>query len=217
MVRLWDLARGEPLPDPLQAFPDGWALSLAFSPDGRMLAAGTLDGRIHLWSLPDLTPIGEPLLGHTNWVTALLFEPDGQTLLSASSDQTIRRWSIPSGDPLGPPLEGQKAAVWGLAFAEQQGRPLLVSLGGDGSLLWWDWTRQTPIGPVLHTHAESESMAVSADGSRVYLGSFDERAQRWHVDLSPWAEQACRKANRNLSEAEWRTYLPDEAYALTCP
>ena len=166
------------------------------------------DGTINLWSLPDLTPLGQPLLGHTNWVTTLLFEPDGQTLISASSDQTIRRWSMPSGEPLGPPLEGQRAQIWGLALATQQGRQLLVSLGGDGSVLWWDWQSQTPIGPILHTNGETESMAVSADGSRVYVASFNEQAQMWQVDLSPWTERACRLANRNLSEAEWQTYLP---------
>ena len=149
-------------------------------------------------------------------MTTLLFEPDGQTLLSASSDQTIRRWSIPSGEALGPPLEGQQAAVWGLAFAEQQGRPLLVSLGGWQPALVGTGPARPP-SLLSCTPTPRASRWLSADGSRVYLGSFDERAQLWHVDLSPWAERACRMANRNLSKAEWRTYLPDEAYERTCP
>lgn len=217
VIRLWDVAQGEPLPGELQTSEGGWALSLAFSPDGRILASGMLNGRIDLWSVPDLTPAGPSLLGHTNWVTSLLFDPDGKTLYSASNDQTIRRWAMPSGEPLGDPLEGHRAQVWGLALAQRQGEELLVSLGGDGGVIWWDKKSLVPIGPVLRTYGETESFAVNADGSRIYLGSFNERAQIWQADLAPWPERACRIANRNLTEAEWRYYLRDEPYQESCP
>ena len=37
-------------------------------------------------------------------------------------------------------------------------------------------------------------------------------------DLASWQARACQRANRNLTQEEWRTYIdPDVAYVPTCP
>lgn len=70
--------------------------SLAFSPDGKTLAAGTHDGKIRLWN--SQTGVSkETLTGqHTGWVDRLFFTPDGETLISADGnwkgDRTIQLW-----------------------------------------------------------------------------------------------------------------------------
>jgi eukaryotic-like serine/threonine-protein kinase len=69
--------------------------TLAFSPDGKILAsgAGFVESTIRLWDSATGIELGR-LEGHRTWVSALVFWPDGKTLASASADQTIRLWDI---------------------------------------------------------------------------------------------------------------------------
>jgi WD40 repeat protein len=214
-IHLWDVSRGELMGQPIEGHV-GWALSLAFSPKGDLLASGSTDSSLKLWDLSTRQMRGESLAGHTNWVTDLLFTPDGETLISASSDHTIRIWDVTSGQAMGDPLLGHNSQVWALDFFPPQSDQILVSLGGDGSLLRWDWRTRQPLGPPLRAEIETESMALSPDGAYVYLGTFDSTAQRWDLHWDPWQARACQIANRNLTADEWRIYLHDLPYQASC-
>jgi WD40 repeat protein len=71
--------------------------SVAFSPDGRILASGSLDQTVRLWDLTDRAhpiPLGQPLTGPTNSVLSVAFSPDGHTLASADTDLAVRLWTL---------------------------------------------------------------------------------------------------------------------------
>jgi WD40 repeat protein len=89
---------------------------VAFSPDGKILAAGSAfaETRIRLWDLVEGRELA-PLVGHRSCVFDLLFWPDNQKLASASADQTIRLWDLTSGQPIGTFL-GHEDEVWRLAL-----------------------------------------------------------------------------------------------------
>lgn len=73
--------------------------ALAYSPDGRWLAAG--GRRIRLWQAGSLaTDTGRILAGHRDIAYALAFAPDGTRLLSASLDHTARVWDTATGTAL---------------------------------------------------------------------------------------------------------------------
>ena len=64
-------------------------LSVAFSPDGKMLASASSDKTVILWNVASRKPLGEPLKGHQDRVSSVAFSPDGKTLASASADKTV--------------------------------------------------------------------------------------------------------------------------------
>ena len=69
---------------------------VAFSPDGTLLAAGTMDG-IYIWALPDFEllhtiPIEDT--GATDWVTDLAFSPEGRYLLVGYWDNYAILWQV---------------------------------------------------------------------------------------------------------------------------
>ena len=55
------------------------------------------------------------------------------------------------------------------------------------------------------------------NGKQIVATSWDGTGMDWNVDPQAWAMQACRIANRNLTRAEWRDFLPGRSYRAVCP
>jgi RNA polymerase sigma factor (sigma-70 family) len=104
---VWDVARREPLPGPLKPFPEAPA-SMALSPEGNLLAAGSLRGTILLWDLK--TGRSSRLEGHRGELVSLAFTPDGKRLLSGSGailparspsatvhENQVKLWDVQTG------------------------------------------------------------------------------------------------------------------------
>jgi len=70
-----------------------WVWSVAFSPDGKLLASGSWDETIKLWEVATGREV-RTLEGHTGWINSVAFSPDGKLLASGSNDGTIKLWDI---------------------------------------------------------------------------------------------------------------------------
>ncbi|MEO1433547.1 MAG: NACHT domain-containing protein [Cyanobacteria bacterium J06633_8] len=74
-------------------------LSLAFSPDDKLLVTGGADGEIRLWQVVD----GKQILsfrGHNDWVSSVTFSPDGKIIASCSHSSAVKLWDSKTGECL---------------------------------------------------------------------------------------------------------------------
>jgi WD40 repeat protein len=73
-----------------------WVYSVAFSPNGTLLASGSRDNTIKLWQVSDGSLVAT-LAGHSWAVDSVAFSPDGAELASGSWDATLRLWKVSDG------------------------------------------------------------------------------------------------------------------------
>ncbi len=152
------------------------ALGVAFSPDGRLLAAGGYGGDVMVWTLAD----GQfrRLSGHKAVTWYLEFSADGSELVTASYDHTIRIWNVETGATRAI-LEGHEAGIRRVRLSPD-GRTL-ASGSYDGTLRLWDLESGEPL-KTLETEGPVLALAWSPDGSQIATGGENRsRIQLWDV------------------------------------
>jgi WD40 repeat protein len=118
-------------------------VGVAFSPDGKLLAAGFGSGAVAVWEAGRLTP-AFVLEAHRLPVSTIAFTPDGKTMIDASYDHTIRVWNLSRKTPAGrATLRGHTDHVWSLAVSAD-GRILASAGSGDKTVRLWDLAGEPP-------------------------------------------------------------------------
>jgi len=157
--------------------------SIAFSPDGEILATASDDQTIKLWNGETLQHISN-LIGHSHAVKSLAFHPDGQVLASGSWDKTIKIWDVNQKRVIST-LIGHRLQVNAIAF-HPQGR-LLASGSCDRQIYLW---REEPenrscytLSGILSGHAWAVlAIAFSPNGKILATGSDDNTVKLWDVN-----------------------------------
>ena len=154
--------------------------SVAFSPNGRLLASGSSDKSCQLWSVESQSSVGEPMTGHRTIVWSVSFSPDGRLLASGSSDKSCRLWSVESQSSIGEPLIGHTDRVTSVSFSPDG--CLLASGSLDQSCRLWSVKSGSPVGEPLTGHNDRVmSVSFSPDGCLLASGSWDGSCRLWSV------------------------------------
>ena len=202
-----------------------WSERLAFSPDGRVLAASESSGAGSGLQLFDVRGTRlrarATLYGYGNDVA---FTPDSRSLIWSHDG----RIDIVSLSAIGMRVT---------AFAPPTGKPSgRISLAPDGSLLaasdgsqirLWDMSTKQLLGdipgssdPACCTALTVTSQSITAVGGQSDFTNpaiGDLVLVRFDLDANKLIRRACTRANRNLTRAEWVQYVGSTAYRAQCP
>ena len=149
------------------AFPSNlpWNLAqpttMAFSPNGRVMAIGTQDGPVHLWSTDRGAVVGS-LQGSKSPISAVAFSPDGSRLASRASDGMVRLWDVATRKEIAKASASVNDSDSSIAFSPG-GKTL--ALADDKSVRLWDTEKGTDA-VKLQGHTDTvRSVAFSQDGT----------------------------------------------------
>jgi WD40 repeat protein len=108
-VRIWDVLNGSQ-PRVLRSAPPSYGESVAFSPDGKLLATGHASGTLLLWDVGTWTVLRRIAVGKS--VDSVAFSPDGR-ILAAIEGSMLHLWNAPHADPIGTfDITGDVPASW---------------------------------------------------------------------------------------------------------
>ncbi|AFY32143.1 hypothetical protein [Calothrix sp. PCC 7507] len=158
--------------------------SVTFSPDGQLLASGSLDKDVKLWR-PNGTLL-QTLTGHSDAVTSVSFSRDGQSLASASLDKTVQIWrKNPITGEFDPhpykTLEGHADWVYSVSFSPDG--ELLATGSKDATIKLW--RQDGSLVKILRGHQGWVNwVTFSPDGQFIASASEDKTVKIWRRDGS---------------------------------
>ena len=160
--------------------------SLAFSPDGKTLAAGGYR-RIRTFDVDAKTP-GKIITGCVGPVRSLAWSPDGKFLAAGGGKPAesgeVRVWNA-TGGPVGAWTD-HKDVVEGVAFTSNGNA--VLSASEDEKVFAQDMTSHKMVREMTDHTNRVVSVAVSSDGKYVATGSLDKTVKIWSgQDFKPLA------------------------------
>lgn len=158
---------------------------VAASEDGRWLAAGDLNGRIHLWdrrAKAETAPL--PLAAHGEAISALLISGDGRWLATSSLDGAVNLYALSTIQTNARPAATFHFDGPAHALATTPDSQWLIAAGHDPLLYVWPLNTATPLAEPTRFRGHTQSvttLALSADGRRLISGSNDQTARVWDL------------------------------------
>jgi WD40 repeat protein len=171
---------------------DGGVRSVAFSPNGKLLAVSTEppEGRKAIVYLLESKTLKElhALAGNVHGVSSVAFSPTGEIIASGGYDGTIRLWDVMTGkernhwlssgvDPAS--NDNPRNAVNSVAFSPDGA--LLASGHGDSSVRFWEVVTGRELRQFPGSSFDILSVAFSPDGKLLATGGFECLVRLWEV------------------------------------
>jgi hypothetical protein len=187
--------------------------ALAFSPDGRRVAAVTevgdgTPGEVMLWELDGARRSVE-FRGHEDGVNCVAFSPDGAILATGDQKGTIRLWDVATATSRGVIAKAHGDSVRALAFTPD-GQSLVSGSWDHRAKLWEVASRRER--RAFRGHAEGIwGVSISRDGALLATASSDHTLKLW--DLQTGEER--RTIQAHAREVSSVAFSPDGRLVAT--
>jgi WD domain, G-beta repeat len=154
---------------------------VAFSPDGKQVLSGSVDGRAALWNAATGQQL-HLLQGHTGMIWAVAYGPRGKYAFSASWDGTVKKWDAARGLEVSRfPTVGRIADINGMAVSSS-GKQVLTG-SDDGTVRLWDVASGKELRQFHGHQGFVYGVAISPDGKRgLSGGSADNQMILWDLE-----------------------------------
>ncbi len=152
-------------------------MSVSFSPNGKLIAAGSMDGIARIWDLES----GRELWVRTNnaAVRSVAFFPDGQRMVTGSFDYTATVWNVDGGTALFG-LEGHTNRIFSVAVSPNG--HWIATGSWDNTVRLWDAASGLHFSTFEGHRDDVLPIAFSGDSRRLVSGCRDGVAIVWDVE-----------------------------------
>jgi WD40 repeat protein len=151
----------------------------SFSPDGKYLALGSMDGTVILWDVIQREQVAA-LNGHKWAVLSVAFSPDGKYLASGSMDDTVILWDVIQRKQVAI-LTGHTSWVCSVSFSPDG--KYIASGSDDNTVIIWDAVEKKQVAQLDGHTSRVSSVAFSSDGKWLASGSEDGTVLLQKVNL----------------------------------
>lgn len=225
-VRLWDLEKGQAAPWTFSGLIDG-AQSVAFSPDGRWIAASADDGKILVWDIDSrrqvlsLPAVFESDRGVSEGAYHLAFAAGREALVAESSSGAVAVWDLGERRLLVPPINDMAG---GGALVVHPVKRQVAVVNQSREVLLWDFETGEFLVPPLLGHDVRQSLnsfvnalVFSPDGQTLVAGGEENGVLSWRLPEDNLQLRACRIVNRDFTDDEWAQFMGAEPRRKVCP
>jgi WD40 repeat protein len=224
LVAEWNSSTGRLLAAPMLLRGGGEAIDVAFAARGTTVAVTQFGNKATI-----VDPARRKILARWNgsptaqYMFGAALSPDGTRLATADLEGWLRVLNTATGKPVLPAIRASATYLDSVAWSSNTSR--LVTAGNDGTVRLYDARSGRQIGTSLPVPGADLSAGpgtflyatFSPDGRTIVATDTTGRVWLYPATAAGWETYACRLANRQLTRAEWSTFVPGHPYQQVCP
>jgi WD40 repeat protein len=216
LVAAWDAASGKLLAKPTDIPGGGMTDDVSFAARGTTVAVSQFGNMAAV-----VDPARRRVLAHwkdgsSELTVGVALSPDGRRVATTDFDGFLHVWDTSTGKALRPRIRASEVDATAVNWSPDGTR--LVTAGGDGTVHVYDADTGQQIGASLPIARDLFTYATfSPDGRSIVATDASGNVWLYPATVAGWKAYACRLANRNLTRAEWREFVPGHPYEQICP